>query len=77
MASVTSSRDSATSSDPGYLLVKEVAKKGLLVTSAPGPSAVLAALTVSGLPTDKFMFCGFLPNQKTARLKYILSCNIP
>jgi 16S rRNA (cytidine1402-2'-O)-methyltransferase len=52
-------------------------KKGLLVTSAPGPSAVLAALTVSGLPTDKFMFCGFLPNQKTARLKYILSCNIP
>ena len=64
-------------SDPGYLLVKEVAKKGLLVTSAPGPSAVLAALTVSGLPTDKFMFCGFLPNQKTARLKYILSCNIP
>jgi len=64
-------------SDPGYLLVKEIAKKGFLVTSAPGPSAVLAALTVSGLPTDKFMFCGFLPNQKTARSKYIMSCNIP
>ena len=59
-------------SDPGYLLVKEIAKKGFLVTSAPGPSAVLAALTVSGLPTDKFMFCGFLPNQKTARSKYIM-----
>ena len=64
-------------SDPGYLLVKEITRKGFLVTSAPGPSAVLAALTVSGLPTDKFMFCGFLPNQKTARLKYIMSCNIP
>ena len=64
-------------SDPGYLLVKETAQKGFLVTSAPGPSAVLAALTVSGLPTDRFMFCGFLPNQKSARLKFLTSCNIP
>lgn len=53
--------------DPGYELGVAAAKAGVMVTSAPGPSAVLAALTVSGLPTDKFAFAGFLPSSSTAR----------
>lgn len=53
--------------DPGYELGRAVAAAGLLVTSAPGPSAVIAALTVSGLATDRFAFVGFLPSGKTQR----------
>lgn len=53
--------------DPGFDLAREAAKHGHLVTSAPGPSAVMAALTLAGLPTDRFLFAGFLPNAKTAR----------
>jgi 16S rRNA (cytidine1402-2'-O)-methyltransferase len=48
-------------SDPGFKLVGEALAAGVLVTSAPGPSAVLAALVVAGLPTDRFFFEGFLP----------------
>lgn len=48
-------------SDPGYKLVRETLEAGLSVTSIPGPSAALAALTSSGLPTDTFLFAGFLP----------------
>jgi 16S rRNA (cytidine1402-2'-O)-methyltransferase len=48
-------------SDPGYRLVREALDQGVMVTSVPGPSAPLAALTVSGLPTDTFLFAGFLP----------------
>ncbi|HEX2449378.1 MAG TPA: 16S rRNA (cytidine(1402)-2'-O)-methyltransferase [Methyloceanibacter sp.] len=51
-------------SDPGYKLVREALDQGLTVTSIPGPSAALAALTSAGLPTDTFLFAGFLP-QKT------------
>ena len=47
-------------SDPGYRLVKEVRDAGLNVTSLPGASAALAALASSGLPTDRFMFIGYL-----------------
>jgi 16S rRNA (cytidine1402-2'-O)-methyltransferase len=54
--------------DPGYVLARSVIDAGLFVTSAPGPSAVLTALAVSGLPTDHFFFAGFLPNTKTARV---------
>jgi len=54
-------------SDPGYKLVQDALDKGLPVTSVPGPSAVLAALVVAGLPTDRFFFEGFLPHKSGAR----------
>ncbi|MBK5197121.1 MAG: 16S rRNA (cytidine(1402)-2'-O)-methyltransferase [Methyloceanibacter sp.] len=54
-------------SDPGYKLVREALDAGLLVTSIPGPSAALAALTSAGLPTDTFLFAGFLPPKSGAR----------
>lgn len=52
-----------TVSDPGYGLVAAAAAAGIRVTVIPGPSAVLAALAVSGLPTDRFTFEGFLPRR--------------
>jgi len=55
--------------DPGYDLSKSASDAGHLVTVAPGPSAVLAALTLAGLPTDAFFFAGFLPNASAARRK--------
>ncbi|MGK2921752.1 MAG: 16S rRNA (cytidine(1402)-2'-O)-methyltransferase [Methyloceanibacter sp.] len=54
-------------SDPGYKLVREALDEGLTVTSIPGPSATLAALTSVGLPTDTFLFAGFLPPKSGAR----------
>ena len=54
-------------SDPGYKLVAEAHAAGLAVTVAPGASAALAALTLSGLPTDRFLFAGFLPPRAAAR----------
>jgi 16S rRNA (cytidine1402-2'-O)-methyltransferase len=54
-------------SDPGYKLVAEALAAGVAVTSVPGPSAVLAALVVAGLPTDRFFFEGFLPPKSAAR----------
>ena len=59
-------------SDPGYKLVREALDQRLLVTSIPGPSATLTALTSVGLPTDTFLFGGFLPPKsgpRTTRLK--------
>ncbi len=53
-------------SDPGYKLVREAAAQGTPVISIPGASAVLAGLTVSGLPTDSFFFGGFLPPKEAA-----------
>lgn len=55
-------------SDPGYKLVREAVKRNLPVQAVPGPSAVLAALVVSGLPPDKFLFLGFLPEKEGHRL---------
>ena len=54
-------------SDPGFKLVRETAAAGHAITPLPGPSAVLAALTVAGLPTDRFYFEGFLPPKDGAR----------
>jgi 16S rRNA (cytidine1402-2'-O)-methyltransferase len=54
-------------SDPGFKLVREVCAAGHRVIALPGPSSVLAALSVSALPTDRFFFEGFLPPKQTAR----------
>jgi len=54
-------------SDPGYRLVREARSLGIAVTTLPGASAALAALTVSGLPSDRFLFAGFLPPKDKAR----------
>jgi 16S rRNA (cytidine1402-2'-O)-methyltransferase len=54
-------------SDPGYKLVRETLDAGIMVTSIPGPSATLAALTSAGLPTDTFLFAGFLPPKSGPR----------
>lgn len=56
-------------SDPGYKLINECQENDIPVTSLPGASAVLCALTNAGMPTDKFLFCGFLPPKITARQK--------
>mgnify|MGYP001822411733 CR=1 FL=1 len=60
-----------TVSDPGYRLVKDAAAAGIRVVPIPGPSAVVAALSVSGLPTDAFLFLGFPPRKRTKRLKFL------
>ena len=54
-------------SDPGFKLVAEALAAGIAVASVPGPSAVLAALVIAGLPTDRFFFEGFLPPKSAAR----------
>jgi 16S rRNA (cytidine1402-2'-O)-methyltransferase len=54
-------------SDPGYKLARAAHEAGSAITAVPGASALLAALTVSGLPTDQFFFAGFLPPKETAR----------
>jgi len=54
-------------SDPGYKLVRDARAAGIAVTTIPGPSAVVAALTLAGLPTDRFLFLGFLPAKAGAR----------
>ncbi len=54
-------------SDPGFKLVREVSAAGFPVIALPGPSSVLAALSVAALPTDRFFFEGFLPSKQTAR----------
>lgn len=55
-------------SDPGYRLVAAAVERGIRVTAVPGPSAVLTALAVSGLPVDRFCFEGFLPRKQGERL---------
>ena len=54
-------------SDPGYKLVRAAREAGHAVHTVPGPSAVVAALTLAGLPTDRFLFAGFLPPKDKAR----------
>ena len=55
--------------DPGYKLVRKCYEQGIKIVVTPGPSAVINALVLSGLPTDSFMFLGFLSRKKGARIK--------
>ena len=54
-------------SDPGFLLVREAVKNGIQITAIPGPTALIYALSVSGLPADKFIFLGYLPKKEGKR----------
>mgnify|MGYP001305929398 CR=1 FL=1 len=56
-------------SDPGYKLVRKTIASGIHVSALPGPCAAIMALTLSGLPSDRFMFVGFLPSKHQARQK--------
>ncbi|MEW4448004.1 16S rRNA (cytidine(1402)-2'-O)-methyltransferase [Qipengyuania sp. JC766] len=58
-------------SDPGYRLVQEARAADIPVTTLPGPCAAIAALTLSGLPNDRFLFAGFVPNKEKARLDFL------
>jgi len=65
-------------SDPGYKLVRAACEAGHTVNALPGPSSVLAALSVAGLPTDRFFFEGFLPAKQAPRQKRVAElANIP
>lgn len=58
-------------SDPGYRLVKTAIENSIPVVSVPGPSAIISALTVAGLPTDSFCFEGFVPSKSGERQKFL------
>jgi 16S rRNA (cytidine1402-2'-O)-methyltransferase len=58
-------------SDPGYKLVRDARAAGITVVTIPGPCAAVAALTLAGLPTDRFLFVGFLPSKAKARVDAI------
>ncbi len=59
-------------SDPGYALLKKIVEKGIPVCPVPGPSAAIAALSIGGLPTDRFCFEGFLPSRATGRRQRLM-----
>jgi 16S rRNA (cytidine1402-2'-O)-methyltransferase len=58
-------------SDPGFYLVRAMIERGIEFTALPGPSAVIQALVLSGLPTDRFTFYGYIPKKKGARKRII------
>jgi len=60
-------------SDPGYELISEVSSRGITVVPIPGASALVSAIAVSGLPTDKFVYLGFLPHKKGDRARLLSS----
>ena len=68
---ILSDRGTPLISDPGFKLARDLISKGYEVVSIPGPSSVIASLVVSGLPTDKFTFLGFLPKTESQRVKII------
>ncbi|MFP7674214.1 16S rRNA (cytidine(1402)-2'-O)-methyltransferase [Marivita sp. S0852] len=61
-------------SDPGFDLMRAALEAGYACTTAPGATAAVAALTLSGLPSDRFMFAGFLPNSSGKRKKILAEC---
>ena len=63
-------------SDPGYRLVHAARAAGIMVTSIPGPSAVVVALTLAGLPSDRFLFAGFLPAKDKARREVLAELGV-
>jgi 16S rRNA (cytidine1402-2'-O)-methyltransferase len=60
-------------SDPGYQLVRDAGNAGIKVVPVPGPSAVISAISASGLPTDRFTYEGFLPNRQGKRREKLMS----
>ena len=68
---LVSDRGTPLISDPGYKLVRDLIKEGVKIESIPGPSSVIDALVLSGLPTDKFVFLGFLPRTKSQIIKLL------
>lgn len=68
---VVSDAGMPTINDPGLAIVRRAIERGLPVTCAPGPSAVLDALALSGLPTDRFCYEGFLPRKHADRIQYL------
>jgi 16S rRNA (cytidine1402-2'-O)-methyltransferase len=61
-------------SDPGFVVVRALREQGVSVVPLPGACAAIAALSVSGLPTDRFLFCGFLPAKSQARVVALKGC---
>lgn len=72
---VVSDAGTPTISDPGFKLVREVVKDKIKVVSIPGPSSLISALVSSGLPTDKFIFLGFLPKKSGHRKTMLENLN--
>lgn len=62
-----------TVSDPGYKLVRECIRQKITIEAIPGPSAILTALVISGMPTNKFLFLGYLPRKQSQRQKLFLN----
>ena len=71
--SIVSDAGTPAISDPGYKLIRECVLENIEYTLIPGPSSVISALIMSGLPTDKFSFFGFVPRKKTEQQKFFKS----